>query len=89
MRRGGLSESAFSRGPHSHHLRVPSLFGNVRIAYFCRSVLCASLSATSNASAAFAFTSGCRSPHTDLLSEVALGDISNEEKRGHYHRGTT
>src|SRR5215470_17587496 len=30
-----------------------------------------------------------RSPHTDLLSEVELGDISNEEKRGHYHRGTT
>src|SRR5713226_6725405 len=29
------------------------------------------------------------SPQSDLLSEVTLGDISIEDKRGHYHRGTT
>src|SRR5207244_13168573 len=29
------------------------------------------------------------SPQSDLLSEATLGDISIEEKRGHYHRGTT
>src|SRR5579859_4671408 len=30
-----------------------------------------------------------RSPQLDLLLEILLGDISIEDKRGHYHRGTT
>src|SRR5260370_26730486 len=28
-------------------------------------------------------------PQSDLLSEIVLGDISIEDKRGHYHRGIT
>src|SRR5208283_559106 len=30
-----------------------------------------------------------RPPQSDLLPEALLGDISVEDKRGHYHRGTT